>query len=262
MLLSFLLLAQASVLDNWRAEIEQLDHSKILIMRVAENTPPPADPEARSIITEVFRSPGFASQFSRAEAMSVTNGKYHFVLINPALTPDSGYEAVLGHEFGHLWLKAMGYPSLVYQGGDAGCLAINAGDMIQHVLIREQLDRRKISWRGRWHQNLEKTADALEQSSAGQPVAPICQRLAQIAMWVDVRLGIDAGQWKDSDRFEKAMSAAFPELRKGVGEIAETLSKLNLSDKTIHRQALQFAFNKLKSLGLEIDRKHNETKSP
>ncbi len=262
MLLAILLFAQTAILDNWRAEIEQLDHSKILIMKVTEDTPPPEDPGARAIITEVFRSPGFASQFSRAEAMSVTNGRYHFVLINPALTDESGYEAVLGHEFGHLWLKAQGYPSPVYQGGDAGCLAINSGDIVQHVLIRKQLDLRKISWRERWQQNLEKTAEQLEKTGTTQPAPPVCQRLAQIAMWVDVRLGIDPAQWKESDRFEKAMSESFPALRPAVDEIARTLAKQNLAEKAVHRRALEFTFNKLKFAGLEINRKHNETKTP
>ena len=140
MLLPLLLFAQSSVLDNWRAEIEMLDQSQVLIMRITEDTPPPQDPAARNIITQVFQSPGFTSQFARAEAMSVTNGKYHFVLINPALTPEKNYDAVLAHELGHLWLKAQGYPSPVYLGGDA----------VQHVSIRAELDRRKIDLRDDW----------------------------------------------------------------------------------------------------------------
>lgn len=162
MLLPLLLFAQSSVLDNWRAEIERLDQSQVLILRVTADTQPLQDPAARKIITEVFQSPGFASQFARAEAMSVTNGKYHFVLINPAQTAEKDYDAVLAHEFGHLWLKAQGYASPIYQGGDAGCLAVNVGDAVQHVLIRSELDRRNIDWRNHWLENLEKATAHLE----------------------------------------------------------------------------------------------------
>ena len=262
MLLPLLLFAQSSVLDNWRAEIEMLDQSQVLIMRITEDTPPPQDPAARNIITQVFQSPGFTSQFARAEAMSVTNGKYHFVLINPALTPEKNYDAVLAHELGHLWLKAQGYPSPVYLGGDAGCLAINAGDAVQHVLIRAELDRRKIDWRDHWLQNLEKATAHLESNGPTQPTAPICQRLAQLELWIDVKLGLDQSSWNGWNRFEMSMTASFPELRQPAGEISSHLAKLDLSDKAVHRKALAYTFNAMKSAGLEIDRKLNETKIP
>jgi hypothetical protein len=262
MLLPLLLFIQASVLDNWRAEIEKLDQSKVLIMRITEDTPPPADPIARKIVTEVFQSPGFTSQFARAEAMSVTNGKYHFVLINPAQTPEKDYEAVIGHELGHLWLKAQGYPSPVYQGGDAGCLAINAGDAVQHVLIRAELDRRKIDWRDHWLENLEKATRHMERDGPTQPTAPICQRLAQLALWIDVKLGLDPSSWTGWDRFDKAMSAAFPELKRPALEISSQLAKLDLANKAVHRKALAFTFNAMKAAGIEIERKLNETKTP
>ena len=262
MLLPLLLFAQSSVVDTWRAEIEKLDHSQVLIMRITEDTPPPQDPIARKIITEVFQSPGFTAQFARAEAMSVTNGKYHFVLINPAQTTEKNYEAVLAHEFGHLWLKAQGYPSPVYQGGDAGCLAVNAGDAVQHVLIRAELDRRNIDWRDHWLENLEKATTHMESQGVTQATAPICQRLAQLALWIDVKSGLDPSSWNGWSRFEKAMIATFPELKKPAEEIAAFLAKLDLKDKAVHRKALSNTFNAMKTAGLEIDRKHNETKTP
>ena len=262
MLLPLLLFLQPSVLDNWRAEIEKLDQSKVLIMRVTEDMPPPEDPAARSIITQVFQSPGFTSQFARAEAMSVNNGKYHFVLINPAHTTESNYDAVLAHELGHLWLKAQGYPSPVYQGGDAGCLAVNAGDVVQHVLIRAEMDRRRIDWRGHWLENLAKASEHMEADGLTQPVAPICQRLAQLALWSDVKLGLNPASWNGYERFEKAMKATFPELSRPAEAISGHLARLDLKDKAIHRQALVFSFQRMKSAGIEIDRKPNETKTP
>ncbi len=262
MLFPLLLFVQASVLDQWRAEIESLDQSQVLILRVTEDMPPPEDPVVRAILTQVFQSPGFTSQFARAEAMSINNGKYHFALINPAQTPERSYDAVLGHELGHLWLKAQGYPSPAYQGGDAGCLAINAGDAVQHVLIRAELDRRKIDWRDHWLENLERATAHLERDGPTQPTAPVCQRLAQLAMWIDVKLGLDPLSWKGWDRFEKAMIASFPELKQPAEEISSHLAKLDLTDKAVHREALTFTFNAMKMAGLQINRKLNETKSP
>jgi len=262
MLLSLFLFAQISPLDSWRAEIAKLDHSQILIMRVTEDMAPPEDPEARSIITGVFQSPGFASQMARAEAMSVTNGGYHFILINPVLTPDKDVDAVLAHELGHLWLKAQGYPSLVFQGGDAGCLTVNAGDIVQHVLVRAELDKRKVNWRPHWLENLEKTTEFLERNGKTQPTAAVCQRLAQLALWVDVKVGLNENTWKGFPAFEKAMAMSFPELRQSAEYLAGYLSKLNLADKNVHREALRVAFTRMKSTGLEISRKPNETKTP
>ena len=261
-MLPLLLLFQSSVLDNWRAEIEKLDHSRVLVMRVTEDMPPPADPAARSVITQVFQTPGFTVQFALAEAMSVTNGKYHFILINPLLTPEKNYDAVLAHELGHLWLKAQGYPALVFQGGDAGCLIVNAGDVVQHVLIRAELDRRNIEWRDHWLENLKKTTEFLQQNGASQPRAPICQRLGQLALWVDVKVGLESNGWKGFTEFESAMSKSFPELRQPTEDLAVYLAKIDLTNKSVHRQALTFVFTRMKSAGLEIDRKTNETKTP
>ena len=262
MLPTLLLLAQASLPDNWRAEIERLDRSKVIVLRVTEDMAPPQDPIARSIITQVFQSAGFTAQFTRAEAMSVTNGKYHFVLINPVLTSETNYEAVLAHELGHLWLKAQGYPSPIYQGGEAGCLAVSTGDVVQHVLIRAEMDRRQIDWRRHWMENLGSATDHMENAGQTQPPAPICQRLSQLALWIDVKLGLDPTSWNGFERFENAMAASFPELKQPAGEMSIHLSRLNLTDKTVHRQALGYVFARMKSAGVEIDRKLNETKTP
>ena len=262
MLLPMLLFAQAAHLDIWRTEIERLDQSKVIVMRVTEDTPPPQDPTARSILTQVFQSPGFTAQFNRAEAMSVSNGKYHFVLINPALTRENNYDAVLAHELGHLFLKAQGYPSPIYQGGEAGCLSVSTGDVVQHVLIRAELDRRQIDWRSHWMENLASAADHMEKAGRTQPPAPNCQRLSQLALWIDVKLGLDPSPRNRFERFENAMAASFPELKQPAEEIAAHLAKLNLADKTVHRQALGYVFAKMQSVGFETDRKLNETKIP
>lgn len=209
----------------------------------------------KPILEQFTENPNFQQQFAGAQALSITytggEGRLSFVLLNRKQTPPEDEPYVIAHEFGHLWLKAQRYPAPAYFGGPSSCLSILSGDAVQHVLIREEMDRRKVDWRAPWLRSLEKALGALEaQPNPGPPNR--CQAIAQAVLWIDVSLGMTDGQWPQRQRFLTLLSRRFPVIQPSASELARELGAADLTPKPEHQQALQTVFNRLKTMALTL----------
>jgi len=242
-------------LELWRSEIEKTGPLPVYLLHLEPGETAPLDAPHRATLAQFTDNPNFQQQFANAQALSVTvmgnEGRMSFVLVNKRQTPAEDEPYVIAHEFGHLWLKAKKYPAPAYSGGPAGCLSISAGDAVQHVLIRKEMDRRKVEWRRGWIRALEKALAALEAEE--NPAPPNrCQAVAQAALWVDVRLGLTDEQWPARSRFLKLLGKRFPVIQPAAEELAVRLAAGDLEDKPAHLQALGVTFTRLKEMALTL----------
>jgi hypothetical protein len=258
--------ALSKSLLEWKKEIEAKGGGKLIAVRVY--TDPlrneislPADTEQRAILRRYFLDESFRGLLAGAHSLSVnyggSEGKYHFVLLNMALAEQwSGQEeAVLADEFGHAWLSAQGYGAPDYRPGAEACVGVQAGNVVQHVLIREELERRGIRWREHWLRTLEPALEKLESGTAVPLAAlPPCERLAQLALWVEVRMSLSAELWQNFSRFQQVMSKRYPETRVWSEQIESRLGEMKpagpgqLPSREAYQSALGYALGKFTEL--------------
>lgn len=247
-------------LADWQREIEQLGKIAVVLLRLPANGQttalhlPPETPR-RELLEPYTGQIGFVSQYRGAQAMTVNalsaEGRVSFVLINPLLAGSGeAEEAVIAHEFGHIWLKAKRYPAPVYQGGEAACLSVHALDAVQHILIREEMERRGVAWKRPWFTGLAAALEQMDRSPGAAAGVGRCQTLSQAAMWVDVALG--AGDWPGQGPFLSAMRRRFPVIVPAAEEITTYLRGEKVADPARHRTALGFVFERLKRLALTV----------
>jgi len=236
---SFVALSK-SLLD-WKKEIEQKGGGKLIPVRVY--TDPlrnelrlPEDTEQRAILRRYFLEESFRGLLAGAHSLSVnyrgSEGKLHFVLLNMARAEQWGgqEEAVLADEFGHAWLDALGYAAPDYRPGPGACVGVQAGNVVQHLLIRGELDGRGIPSREYWVRTLEPALARLESGTAVPLKAiPPCERLAQLALWLEVRLCGSPELWQNFSRFQQMMSKHFPEIQPYAEQIETRLRELKRS---------------------------------
>jgi hypothetical protein len=255
-------------LEAWKKEIEEAGGHRVVVARAGWKDgvyTVPEDTPARDLVALILAQPGVGEQLRQAYSLTVSNqtpeGTTHAVLLNLARRGEweDHEEALLAHEFGHAWIKARGYPTLRYVPGPAACLSIHATDIVQHVLIREEMDRRGIDHRTAWIRALEKSLEFHE--AAGQAEVEPCERVKEAALWMDLRLGLTGEQWPAKARYEKALRRRFPAASVQVDEMTAWLKDKDLTDRTIHRQALVFVFEQLKrtASGTEMARAGNPT---
>jgi hypothetical protein len=244
-------------LAKWRVEIEKRDGRRVIPVRIFTDPERnamilPEDTEARPVLRRFFLNDDFREQLSRAHALTVNwdgiEGRFHFIVLNMALADQwkGAEDAVLAHEFGHVWLNVTGYPSLPYQPGPDSCLAIHAGDVVQHILIRQEMQDRSIPHLSYWLPNLERSLEELEKAPSG-PV-PRCQKLAQLALWIDVRLGLTPETWEHLPRFLELMEKNYPELAPYAREICAYLSERDVGDREEYQRALEFSLRRFKEV--------------
>ncbi len=247
-------------LAAWKAEIEAVRASKVVLARIYTDRERneivlPADADERPLLRQYFLNPAFLAEFIHMHAANLTHigeGRLvHFVLLNMARAEEWGAEeeAVIAHEFGHIWLFVNNYPAPAFEGKADSCVAIQAGDAVQHVLIRDEMRRRGIDFIPYWVRNLRAQLEALE---AGGPEPfrsiPVCRQMAMLTQWIDARLGLSAESWEDYERYELAMARSFPHLREPAGEIAGMLRGIELSDLQRYTAALRAVLLKMSAL--------------
>jgi hypothetical protein len=244
-------IALTARLADWKKEIEERGTGRIVLVRVYTDHEQnrivlPGDTEQRDILRRYFLNASFIDEFVEMHGINLNyrgpEGVFHFVLLNMARAAEwvEHEEAVLAHELGHVWLHAMNYPAAVYEGAADSCLTIQAGDAVQHVLIRQELARRGIPYVPYWTGNLAKLLDALERNearSAGN--RPACQAGARVVIWLDARLGLSAETWECYEPFMDAMKSAFPELEPQVDRLVALISSENLEDPGVHLRVLR-----------------------
>lgn len=258
-MLPFLLaqvLTLSGPLGDWATEIGRLTGSPVVILGLQNGEPPNAEPHRR-LITRYFTNPSFVEMFSAAQAMSINPKdpvvKFQYVLINNQLAPRdiAGVDGLVAHELGHLWIKAQGFSTAQFVPGKTACLSVITGDVVQHIVMRNELDRRQIQWRPAWIRGIEPALTQLEKDvdRTGDKV-PVCQKLAQILLWVDIELGISSKDWPKRTRLLELMAIRFPEVASIAEPLCDGLRNAQLLNKQVHRAALVSVFGVLKQFAI------------
>jgi hypothetical protein len=266
--LSLLALAAPDArIESWRAEIERLGGAPVLIARIEQDAatrqlhvaPSTPQPEFFELY---LKDPEFVRQLLQARALTVNfaglGGKRNLIFLNMARHAEWGdnEEALIGHELGHAWVKAQGYATPVYPGGPTACLFIHAADVVQHVLIRDEMDRRGIAQRDRMRQDFEDSLPAWLRS--GEAGLSSCDRVKLAAVWLDMRLGLTQSEWERRDEFEETLGKRFPLVRAAVDDLTAVMEVRDVSDKSAHRAALALVFERLRRLGMTAEKNERE----
>jgi hypothetical protein len=258
--------ALSDSLAQWKKEIEQKSEGKLIPVRVY--TDPlrnelvlPEDTPERAVLRRYFLDESFRALFVDAHSLSLnysgTEGKFHFVLLNMARVDEwGGFEdAVLADEFGHAWLAALDYGTPVFMPGDRSCLHVHASDALQHLLIRHELTRRNIPHLDFWRHSLDLSLRKMKSEAAQPPQSkPPCQRLAQLALLLDVRLSLSPQLWKNFDRFQQLIAKLSPEIMPAAQDLEKRLRQLQpaasspLPDRKAYQDTLDYLLDKFTEL--------------
>ncbi len=240
-------------LETWKREIEQRGE-QVVVARIETDREtnqiriPPGTPR-RALLARILAVPKLLDQFARTHAMTLNQpaaeGRVHFVLLNMARADEfkDAEEPLLAHELGHAWLDALGFQSPDVAGEPQPCLAIHAGDIVQHILIRKEMARRGIAFHDYWIRNLDAALDALKKEDA--PAAGPCDSLARIALWTDVRLGLGPESWSRYAEFDQTFRRRFPSLAGTVDELVTVLSAVDVSVRERYTRALAYVRRRL-----------------
>jgi hypothetical protein len=258
----FLLAAALSpALETWKAEIEAKGGAPVLVAKVEfdqqrnELSLAPGTPRAE-LFEQYLNQAEFAKQFSLMYAVMVFNkqpgAEAYLILENGARQRDwqGEEEALLAHEFGHAWIRAQGFPTPMFVNNKWACVSIHAGDITQHVIIRQELEKRGIDAQKFWIRSLEAALPEMENGTP-LPESDRCARVRQTAQLVDVRLGMPEGAWPNQARYEAAVRKAYPEVQETAAQIVAYLRQHDMADKDQHREALKFVFERLKDLAYQ-----------
>lgn len=215
----------------------------------------PANLEREDIILKYLRDPSFRKELAAAHALTVNwegaGERYHFIVLNMDLAGqwESAREGLIGHELGHIWLHAKGLTSPQFQPGPDACISIQSADIVQHVLIRAEMERRGISGKAYLLSNLKISLNALGKPDAlgkpGNSSLTRCQKAVVLSHWLDFRHGIARGDWNEADRYSELHQERYPEIsRRGV-EIEEYLRDHEIADHESFLQAVAFVRERL-----------------
>jgi len=247
-------------LAEWKREIEETGTGRVILARVYTDHERnllilPSDAQQRPALRRYFLNDSFVKAFVTAHAVNINyegiEGKFHFILLNMVRAGEwhGLEEAVLAHEFGHVWLYARGYPFPVYEGRADSCVSIVAGDTLQHILVREEIRRRSIPYLPYWLGKLDTSLEELERTAHNaRNNIPVCHQMAQLALWLDVRLGLSPEQWNNYDRFLEAMEQNSPALKPHVEGLYELLRRADVRDRDVHLRTLQKVLLKMYAL--------------
>jgi hypothetical protein len=240
-------------LEQWRKEIEALSGAALVLVPVttdpAANTLsiPPAFP-GRPLVRRLLETEAFVVQLLRAHALTVTMNEggagFQFVLLNNALRADwnGDPEGLLGHEYGHLWLNASGYRSPAVAGDP--CLTTHGGDIVQHILLRDELRRRGFTYDAFW----TATQQRWLAQQTGRLAIDRCGRLQLLSAWMDASLGYTAQSWPARDRFLAHLETHYPELQPTAAALQALLDGRTLWDRSLYERALLRVLDLLSSL--------------
>jgi hypothetical protein len=228
-------------LAKWKTEIEDIGLRRIVAARIYMDASQnelllPDDAEERRVIAALLRSPEIRAQLSAAYALTVNldrgSARWSFILLNMSRQQDwrGAEEALLAHELGHVWLHAKSYRSPAFHG----CEAIHLGDIVQHVLIREETARRKMTLEPYAIRTFELAYQAMK---AREPVGSVevCGRLAALSLALDVR----ASSWSKKTEFEMLLEARFMGVTALADELREVLSLEALQTKEGYSMAIE-----------------------
>lgn len=232
----------SAALDAWGREIERHSGGRIVVVPVETNTTdntitiPPEFP-GRPIVRDLLLDEPFVRQFTAAHALTVNHlpGRLHFILLNQARASDWGGldpEPLLAHEYGHIWLQALGYRS---PDADGTCVPTHAGDIVQHVLIRDETRRRGFAYDAFWKANQERWLDA----ATGPLPLDSCGRLQLLSAWLDASLGYSERTWPRRAAFLEYLDRNYASLLPVQRELHDLLGALDLKDRSRYEYSLR-----------------------
>ncbi|MBM3761692.1 MAG: hypothetical protein FJW36_15780 [Acidobacteria bacterium] len=237
------------VLEQWKSEIEASTFQRIEIVRI------PGDPipaEDRDVLISYFSKPDFAGSFQRAQAMTFRYeraGKTRsLILLNlPRMQQTQNSPAALiSHELGHLWLASLGFIPPVYEPGPRACLGIHIGDMVQHMLLRAESDRRGIDWRPSYARDYQAANDTLRGAPMG--AGDNCFRAQRLSLMLDVRTGFEHGAFPGREEYLDALAKQDPQAEAISIELIEELDGKVQLDPNGYAWALERARSALERL--------------
>ncbi len=238
-------------LVEWRKEIEATGRTKVILARVYRDRKHdlvylPKDAGQRPILVRYFHNEHFLRQFIKMDAVTINyygeEGTFSFILLNMDRSEDWDFDedAVLAHEFGHAWLFANDYVAPVFEGKQDSCISIYAGEAVQHILIRKEIARRGIPDLDYRLRSLEKTLDHLQRDDAPAfEQLSVCEKMAPIVPWLDVRLGLSPELWNHYDRFQKVMEQRFPVLKQFTRDLYRKLRVAKLDTPKNYQRTLE-----------------------
>ena len=228
-------------LEEWKAEIEARAFHRIEIIRI------PGDPvpdEDRDVLFSYFNRPDFAAQFARTQALTFRYVRGErtrsLILLNLPMMQNTQNSAasLIAHELGHLWLASLGFSPPVYEPGPRGCLAIHYGDMVQHILLRAESDRRGIPWRPSYERDYTAASESL-RNAPPQGLGDDCFRAQRLSLMVDVRTGFETKSFGAREEYLSLLAKQDPEAEAIAIELTEALDgKLGL-EKESYEWALE-----------------------
>jgi len=237
-------------LAQWKRDIEAAGKTTVVLARVFTDTARneltlPDDVEFRPFLRKMLNDEAFVKQFVQTHAINVNSNTglrpISVVLLNMARSADwEGQEdAVIAHELGHIWLHTRGYEAP--QGLDGlSCVAVHAGDIVQHVLIREQMRARHIDYLPFWISSLEAALLQMDGRTVSNPqIADQCQHISRLALWVDVAVGLSDREWPRRQALLAGFRNRFPELKDRSDRIAAILRGRNLNQKVMYQKTLR-----------------------
>jgi hypothetical protein len=180
-----------AVLEEWKAEIEHRQGYPVVILRLPGDPVPVEDQE---VLGSYFARADFARAFAEAQALTFRYEKggaaRSLILLNVArIQATQNSPAVLiAHELGHAWLASLGLKPPVYEPGPEACLAVHAGDIVQHRLIRAESDRREIAWRPAYIRDYTAALESLRKAAPEGP-GDRCRRAQRVSLMMDLRDG-------------------------------------------------------------------------
>lgn len=219
----------------WQVEIESLGHMSLRILSFPVDALSAEDAQA---LGPTLRQPGFADLFSRAQALSLRleggARPLTYVLLNSPLIANTGNDKIqlIAHEFGHHWLAAQGMLPPEYVPGPRGCLAVHAGDIVQHIFVRRELDRRGFAWRESYARDYQR---AYLGAGAGQAIGlgagDSCFRAQRLSLMMDLRTGFAAGAFDARNAYLAWLGSQDRQAEAIAVELEESLQDLPLEVK-------------------------------
>jgi hypothetical protein len=152
-------------------------------------------------------------------------------------------EDVLAHELAHAWLHSRGYRAPPQREGVPPCVPVQTGDIVHHVLLRQELARRKIPWFRFWLSQL--SASAVTGAGDGGDPADRCMEVRQVAELVDVYDSTEAEYWPERETYLREVRLRRPFAEVEAAQIARWLRGRDLWNQEQYQEALRFVFARL-----------------
>jgi hypothetical protein len=233
-------------LAKWKSDIEATGKTTVVIARVFTDTARnelqlPGDAEFRPALEKLLSHRSFVTLFVQTHAMNVNLSTgirpISVVLLNMARSGDweGEEEAVIAHEFGHIWLHVTGYPALNAMAR-LSCETVHASDIVQHILIRDEMRARQIDFLPFWLRTLEEAFARIDKQSIG---LDRCEGVALLALWVDVSLGLSSKDWPRREEFLAALEKSSPDIKREALAIMRMLRNQDVHDRAVYQKVLR-----------------------